>query len=81
MVVELIGFAGACFLLSAWLYETYETYKKGEKIDIRFVMIYLVGQVFLFTYSYMINSVPFMLLSATILAITLVEIVLLTRKK
>ncbi len=80
MLVDIVGLIGAFFLLAAWIYETYETYKAGEKVNIRFVMIYLVGQVFLFAYSYMIQSYPFMIISATIFLITLIEIDLLSRK-
>ncbi len=81
MTIEMIGLIGAFFLLSAWSYETYETYKKGEKLNAKFVLIYLVGQIFLLLYSYLISSVTFMFLSGIILILTIVEAILVSKRK
>ena len=69
-----IGFIGAFFILTAWIYETLKTYKKKEKVDIKFVACYVIGLSFLAFYSFQIHDVPFIVLNGTILTLTLIEL-------
>ena len=69
-----IGLLGAFFILTAWIYETIKTYKKKEKIDIKFVTCYVIGLTLLTFYSFQIGDVPFMVLNGTILTLTLIEL-------
>ena len=76
-----IGFLGAFFILAAWLYETIKTYKKREKLDIKFVIFYVIGLSLLTYYSFEINSVPFIILNTAILFLTLIEFELTLRRR
>ena len=38
---------GAFFIMAAWVYEAYETYKKGQKLDVKFIGFYIIGLSFL----------------------------------
>lgn len=76
-----IGFIGAFFILFAWAYETYKTYKKGEKLDMKFIGAYVIGLSLLSYYSYQINSMPFLALNLIILIFTLIELELTLRNR
>ena len=76
-----IGFLGAFFILTAWIYETLKTYKKKEKVDIKFVACYVIGLSLLTFYSFQIGDLPFMVLNATILTLTLIELDLALRQR
>jgi uncharacterized protein with PQ loop repeat len=80
-LIELAGYIGALFLISAWVYEAYKTYRKGDRPDIKFIAAYTVGLSFLAWHSYKINDTPFLLLNSTILVLTLIELDLVLRKK
>lgn len=69
-----IGFLGAFFILTAWIYETLKTYRKGERVDIKFVSCYVIGLILLTFYSFQIGDIPFMVLNGTILTLTLIEL-------
>lgn len=76
-----VGFLGAFFILFAWAYETYKTYKKGERLDIKFLTAYVIGLSLLTYYSYQINSMPFLVLNLVILLFTLIELELTLRQR
>ncbi len=76
-----IGLLGAFFILFAWIYETHKTYKKGENLDIKFIVSYVIGLSLLAYYSYQISDLPFMLLNSAILFLTLIELDLALRQR
>ena len=72
---------GAFFIMAAWVYEAYETYKKGRKLDVKFIGFYIIGLSFLTYYSYQIDSTPFLILNSAILVLSIVELILNLRRK
>ena len=81
MEIGIIGFVGAFFLLSAWIYEAIHNYKKGEKLELKFVLAYIVGLSLLTYYTYEIRDVPLLVLNGAILFLTLIELELSLRQK
>ena len=76
-----IGMIGAFFIMAAWVYEAYQTYKKGQKLDTRFILFYIIGLAMLTYYSYEIDDAPFLLLNGSILVLSIVELLLNLRRK
>jgi lipid-A-disaccharide synthase-like uncharacterized protein len=76
-----IGIIGSALIMAAWLYEAYHTYKKGEKLDTKFLGIYIVGLSLLTYYSYQIDDKVFLVLNGSILALTIAELVLSATKR
>lgn len=78
-----IGLIGAVLILLAWLPETYRTMKSKniEALDVKFLIIYIIGSALLAVYSIQINDMPFTILNSTIALITLVELDIVLRKK
>lgn len=76
-----IGLLGAFFILSAWIYETYKTYKSGVGVDIKFILCYVIGLTLLTYYSFQIRDITFMFLNGTILSLTLIELDFALRRR
>ena len=83
MAVNPVGILGAVLILIAWVLETRKIIKSKdvEGLDIRFLIVYLVGSLTLAYYSAGINDVVFMTLSGVISFLTLIEIVFVFIKK
>ncbi|MEM7819464.1 MAG: SemiSWEET family transporter [Candidatus Aenigmatarchaeota archaeon] len=79
----IIGIIGSLLILLAWVPETYRTIKtkNAEAIDIKFLILYLLGSFILVIYSIQINDIPFTILNSLISFISLIEMVLLLKKK
>ena len=80
-LTEIIGLIGSFILLFAWIYEMYRTLKKGDELDITFIIIYIVGISILTYYSIMINSVSFIILNGAILILTFIELDIALRRR
>lgn len=82
-MIDFIGFAGALFILLAWIPETYRTIKSKniEALDIRFFLLYIIGTSLLFYHSYQIKDDVFLALNACILIIQIIELCVVLRKK
>lgn len=80
MEIALIGYVGGIVILSAWIYEAYQSWKKGERLDLKFILAYVVGLSLLSLYTYSINDMPLLTLNATILLLTLIELELALRQ-
>ncbi len=76
-----IGLIGACFILSAWVYETYRALEKGDKLNIKFILIYLAGNILLTYHAIMINDMTFIVLNGAIAIMSLIELELAMRRK
>ena len=76
-----LGIIGGAILVSAWIYETYISYKQGKKFDIKFICLYLVGISFITLYTYQINDMPLFALNSSILLLTLIEFELALRQR
>ncbi len=81
LMLEVIGLIGSFILLSAWIYEMYRTLKKGDRLDITFIAIYIVGISILVYYSLEINSLSYIVLNGTILFLTLIELDIALRRR
>lgn len=83
MLEGLIGAIGAILILSAWIPETYRTMKSKnlEAIDLKFLMIYLIGSILMTIYSIQIKSDVFIALNTAITIILMIELDLVLRKK
>ncbi|MBI4174149.1 MAG: hypothetical protein HY517_00765 [Candidatus Aenigmarchaeota archaeon] len=81
MSIALVGYAGGLIILSAWIYEAYLSYKKGETPDMKFVLGYAVGISLLTYYIYQINDMPLLFLNVAILSLTLIELDFALRKR
>ena len=77
----LVGMIGSFFILAAWLYEAFQTIKRGDHLDPKFIGFYIVGLTILTYYSLIIDSMPFVVLNGVILAISLLELDMALRKK
>ncbi len=76
-----IGLIGALFILSAWVYETYRALEKGERLNIKFVLVYLVGNILLTYHAITINDIVFTILNGGIAVMSLVELDLALRHR
>lgn len=83
MPVDPIGVLGAALILFAWVVETRKIIKSKdvEGLDIRFLIVYLIGSLTLTYYSVRINDVVFIALSSIISFLTLIEIAFVFIKK
>lgn len=76
-----IGILGAVLIMAAWLYEAYETLKKGQKLDPKFIMLYIAGLALLTYYAFSIDDKVFLMLNGSILALTIAELVMSIGRK
>jgi len=80
-----IGIIGGVLILTAWIFETYESVKKHKTlIDLKFAFIYVFGVGLLAVYGNIIGDPIFSFLNTAILGIVIFEIfytLLLKRKK
>ncbi|HLD39198.1 MAG TPA: hypothetical protein VJB05_02700 [archaeon] len=76
-----IGLIGALFILSAWVYETYRALEKGERLNIKFILVYLVGNILLTYHAITIQDTVFIILNGAIGIMTLIELELALRQK
>ncbi len=83
MTVDPVGIIGAILILSAWVVETRKVIKSKdlEGLDIRFLVVYLIGSITLTYYSVRRNDFVFIALSAVISLLTMIEIVFVFIKK
>ena len=83
MAVNPVGILGAVLILIAWVLETRKIIKSKdvEGLDIRFLIVYLIGSLTLTYYSVGINDIVFITLSGIISFLTLIEIVFVFIKK
>jgi len=78
------GVLGALFILGAWLFETFESVKKHRAlVDLRFAVVYALGNVCLMAYAWLIGDMVFFFINVGILSIVIFEIAytLLVAKK
>ncbi|MEK6888469.1 MAG: hypothetical protein AABX14_05995 [Candidatus Aenigmatarchaeota archaeon] len=75
-----IGLIGALFILSAWVYETYRALEKGERLNIKFVLVYLVGNILLTYHAITIQDTVFIILNGAIGIMSLIELELALRR-
>jgi hypothetical protein len=82
-MVDPVGAAGALLVLAAWILETRKVVssKDLEGLDIRFLIVYLIGSLTLAYYSSQTGDVVFMGLSSIISLLTLIEIVFVFIKR
>ena len=74
--MEIIGIAGALFLLIAWLFETIESVKNHKSlIDLRFAFIYITGIALLAIYASETENPIFFWLNGMIFVLVLFEII------
>ncbi len=60
----LIGIIGSVVLVIAWVWETYEGYKKHNiSVHLHFSVLYITGNLLLTWYSWRIHSMVFFILS------------------
>lgn len=78
-----VGIIGALLILGAWIIETRKIIKSKnvDDIDPRFLIVYLLGSLLLTYYSAQISDLVFVMLSAVISVITLIELVFVFMKK
>ena len=76
-----IGFIGGFIILGAWIYEAYQSWKKGETPEIKFILAYVAGLSFLTYYTYQIKDVPLLFLNGSILSMSLIELDLALRQR
>lgn len=76
-----IGFIGALLILSAWVYETYRAIEKGEKLNVKFILIYLSGNILLTVYAISIKDMVFTVLNGAIGVMSLIELDLALRRR
>ncbi len=73
---QYIGAIGALLILGSWLFQTIKEVKKHKSlVDLKFSLIYLVGVIFLSTYSYLVSDPVFLWLNIAILLTILGEII------
>src|SRR3989338_11084934 len=76
-----IGMLGALFILSAWVYETYRALEKGEGLNIKFILVYLAGNILLTYHAITIQDTVFIILNGAIGLMSLIELELALRQK
>ena len=81
MEMAFVGYAGGMIILSAWIYEAYKSWKKGERLDMKFNLAYVAGLSLLTYYIYQIKAMPLLFLNTTILLLTLIELELNLRHR
>lgn len=70
-----IGIAGALLLLTAWLFETYESVKRHKAlVDLKFALIYISSITLLTIYAYQRNDAVFFYNNLALIALVLFEI-------
>jgi hypothetical protein len=79
--IEIIGLLGSFILLTAWIYEMYRTLKKGDQLDVNFIIIYIIGLIFLVYYSLVIESLSYIILNGAILILSFVELDIAFRRR
>jgi hypothetical protein len=72
----LIGIFGSVLLILAWIWETYENYKKHKiSIHLHFSLLYIAGNFLLVYYAWQIHSMIFFVLSIILMLAILGEII------
>ncbi len=70
----LIGIIGSVLLIIAWIWETWENYKKHKmSVHLHFSLLYIAGNLFLLYYSWQIHSMVFFVLSIILICAILGE--------
>lgn len=70
----IIGVIGSILLIIAWIWETWENYKKHKiNIHIHFAILYAIGNSMLLYYSWQIKSSVFFVLSIILILAILIE--------
>lgn len=65
MVEQYLGIAGLALLLIAWMPETIQNWKeKGKNLNLKFVLLYFFGSLFLALHAVAIGDMPFFVLNA-----------------
>ena len=71
-----IGVIGAFFIMAAWLMELLiEMKKKKAAIDLKFAAVYLLGNISLTVYSFMVGDPVYMALNVGIMIFVAFEII------
>ncbi len=72
----MIGWIGALLLLAAWIPETVTTMKTKnlDAINIKFIIMSLMGSIVLSYYSYSINDLAFLFLNGTLAVVIFIEL-------
>ncbi len=77
----IIGLIGLILLAFGWIYEMIETIKeKKSKINPKFIIIYIIGSIFLVTYSIQIGNILFIVLNSLITISSLISLVYTIKK-
>lgn len=72
----MIGAIGAIFILSAWVFETYESVKRHKALmDLKFAAVYALGNGSLMVYSWLVHDPIFFAINASILTVVIFEVV------
>ncbi len=70
----LIGIVGSVLLIIAWIWETWENYKKHKmSVHLHFSLLYIAGNLLLLYYSWQIHSMVFFVLSIILILAILGE--------
>jgi len=71
----IFGLIGVALLLASWAYETYEQFKVGRGLDLRFALPNLIAIGFLTYYSWAIGNALFFWLNLILEIFVITEIV------
>ena len=83
MCFEYLGVLGLLLILIAWIPETLQNYKeKGKSLNLKFVMLYMFGSLFLSYHAYALKDMVFFILNglATVLGLFNFSIILLNKQ-
>jgi hypothetical protein len=76
------GIIGTILLIFAWMWETWENYKKHKiSIHFHFSLLYIIGNLFLLYYSWQIKSTIFFVLCIILIGAILCETIYAIIKK
>lgn len=63
MGIEIIGLLGLTMIVVAWIPETIKSLKSGQTAKIEFLILYLLGSIFLTIYAILRNDIVFTILN------------------
>ncbi|MDO8427975.1 MAG: hypothetical protein Q7S92_02065 [Candidatus Diapherotrites archaeon] len=73
-MLEYVGIAGLLLLLLAWIPETLEVIRlRKTEMEIKFILIYTLGSVFLAVHSFLLKDSIFLILNVLIVFSTLIN--------
>lgn len=78
----IVGIVGSILLITAWIWETWENYKKHKiSIHLHFSILYIAGNLLLLYYSWQIHSMIFFVLSIILICAILGETIYAVSQK